>query len=387
MENDLVKKNFRQKMLDVPLALSGLGLGVAGLGNAWSGQLQTPQYYHNTNYNFAILDGFSIGIQTFSIFITLICFVIILIRCLMHFEVFKQEIKEPMLNSFFPTLWMSLASIANYIGFVSTLGMDRSQTILNAGTIIANIIMLIAILLQTLFLLLFFSFVIKKHDVKNHVAYASWFVPTVGIAISSLFVNDLGHLIPVEFFQIFWYIGFILYILFFPLITYKIIFFNHPSTERIPSLAIYLSAPNLLLVGATGMFTTKLTPYYPMQFVYVMELFLFFFSIFSILFFAITLFKILNIKFIPIFASLTFPTAVAASSNIKFAQVIDSAMKEYANGNTFLLVFKDIVAFFGFVYLIIATAIILYVLIRFLMHMQKVFYCKTQNSNCNKNIN
>lgn len=363
MENNIKRLDYFSKM---PAGLSGLGLGVGGLGNAWAAQLNCKfikNEFHLTDIQSDQLKIAAISIQSILIFITIVCFVMILIKMIWHFNVFKKELTDPLISSYLPTEMMCLASIGYFIGIASTYNNDVHTYVLNAGTVIGNIIVVTAIIGHISLLSAFVIQVLMKHSVKEHVAYSSWLVPTCGLALSCGFTNELGNLIPSEFFQVTWYFGLVSLLVLLPYLTYKHLFFKALDHDKTPSIAIFFAAPNLLLNGLLTTFNAPNASYYPPTFIYVMGFILLSFSAFGMMIYYSTLYKASRIKFNAGFAALTFPAAISALATVKFGEYIYNqnvgAPSDLSNA------LHGIIGIFGFWFLVSATLIIFYVLVKY----------------------
>lgn len=420
IKKTLLKPYLKQSIEKMPIGFSGLGLGVAGLGNAWSDLLNNPStlklnqidpdYWNVTKNNDLAISA--ITIQGITIFITLFCFILILIRMIWHHKVFWKEIKDPLISSFLPTEAMCLSSIANFIGVASTFGYSRTDYVLNAGTIISCILMLASILFHLFLFFCFLWFVIKNHNLKEDLAYASWFVPTAGLCLSCSFYPDMGNLIPNEFFQALWYLAAVSFLTLFPLILYKHIFFwKKIDSSHLATAAIFLASPNLLLNGMSNLFTNySANSYYPPYYLnlngqpyylFIIGLIVLCFCIFGTIIFYVLLFKIIKTKFNPSFASLTFAASISALATLKFSQSLigtyvvkspDGSLiatsvpvifKNNLNDNTtigFLYTIHKMGMLFGFVFLVVATLIIIWILVRFFILLINNFK-KSNNKN------
>ena len=171
----MYKNKFKNIFSIFPAGVSGVGLGIAGLGNAWSSLLNS-YFFKNYFIDSQILNLVSIIIQSFFILITIICFSIILIKIIRHLNIFSNELKDPLISSYLPTESMCLACIAFYIGNISLYNVDilKSQVpIVNTGTIIANILILISLLTHLLLIIFFIKNVFIKHLFQKNQAYFS----------------------------------------------------------------------------------------------------------------------------------------------------------------------------------------------------------------------
>lgn len=162
----------------IPAGVSGVGLGVAGLSNALNSQLNSSFIKTYFNVSKSICDDLSLAgfiIQSILISITIIAFILILLKMITSFETIKKEMKDELVSSYLPTEAMCLASIAYYIGIVSTRNINNPDNlpIVNAGTVIATIMDVLAIALHIFFMVAFLINVLFKHSIKKGYAYSS----------------------------------------------------------------------------------------------------------------------------------------------------------------------------------------------------------------------
>lgn len=323
---------FKQKFKNLPLGMTGLALGVTGIANAWSTQstsndtidlfglnqsrLLTP--ISNTAFTFQII----MGILAF-VFVTLL-----LLRWVLHPATFKEEIKDPLSSSYMPTFLMAISSFAYVIGLISIYNQPFIGTYqkpyLNAGTIIASTLIIIATLLHLAFLIYFYLKIIAKHNFYNDAIYVSWLVPTCGIAVAGGFENGLGHIIPNEFFQVFWYIAFVNLIIFYLYMVYKHFFFKQLASTQVQSMGIFFAAPFLVLNGFLTIFWN--TNFYNDTFRFTMILIILIFACFgTITYYPLVVKSFIN-KFNPGFAALSFPAAISALAMVKLANLFYNIM-------------------------------------------------------------
>ena len=78
-------KSFKELFKSLPVAFTGLALGVSGVSGVLA-VILSPIFLYVGN------------------FISLMLLLPIIIKNILHFEVFKEELKHPTLRSFIPTL-------------------------------------------------------------------------------------------------------------------------------------------------------------------------------------------------------------------------------------------------------------------------------------------
>ena len=370
--NSEKKHEYFSKM---PAGISGLGLGIAGLGIAISTELNSSynKYIFNTNQTQAHdLEIAGYVVQGIMAFLATICFVLILLKIIFSFKTLMKELKDPLISSFLPTESMCLASIAYFIGVMSIYGHSPSEKVVNAGTVIANILMLLSIFTHFAFLTGFFIHVIMKHSIKNDVIYSSWLVPLCGIWLSCAFEPKLGHLVPNEFYQFIWYFAFFNLVLFIPYMIFKHLFFPTLDSDKLPSMAIFFAAPNLVLNGMLSLFPE--VDYYSPMFIAIVAVIILIFALFGVFIYYITLIRCSKVKFNPSFAAFTFPIAVSSIATIKLTDYIYLTNTNYKNNfspvlttdTPFVEALQIVVGVVGFIYLITAIFVISYVALRYI---------------------
>ncbi len=358
---------FKEKISKIPIGLTGLAVGIGGLGNAWTLVLQE----RNIDWSNGELDTsiYTNIIQIFLFIFTILFFFIIVTRQILNRTIFRNEVKDPMLSSFLPTIAMAMMLIGGFIAQTSTMGTNlKSSEVINALTIIGSIFWYCAVTLHITFMVLFFVHVIKNHDFKNHDVYASWFVPPIGIIVSCTVAGSFPkEIIPSILFQVIWCFGFAMYVISLPYVLYKIIFADNIHHDRIPTLAIFGAPANLSLAGFISI--PDLKNYWGNDAYWVIIIILTIIALSTTLFLYVCFFRIFRTKFNPTYASLTFPTAIGSLSMLKVSSVISTISTNSGGGVLLSHTFNVI----GYIELTIATFINLYVLTRYVILIFKAF--------------
>ncbi|MGL5520292.1 MAG: hypothetical protein ACRDBR_02565 [Metamycoplasmataceae bacterium] len=365
-----MKIETREKFSKIPAGLTSVGLGMAGLGSVWTALI-------NSNVSNEVPDHILSVLQYLSISFTIFFLILIFIKILSNKNILKQEISHPLISSFLPTIFMSLMLIGGFIASISKLAYNNLQ--INALTIIGAIIWYIAVLGHLIFFFFFLFFIVSKHKIKEEPVYASWFIPPVGVIGSCLVAPFFpSQLIPTILFQIIWFFGFSLYLIIFPLITFKLIFNKNKEEWTLPTIGIFAAPANIALSGFISCFIemkegsnqfVPLLNYYNISFVYNIIIVLTFLGISSTFIIYLILPKIFSLKFNPTFASLTFPLAVGSIATSLVTEVIFSIM----NQNPILIQLHLIILVISYIELIVATIVISYVLVRYLMLLYSIF--------------
>ena len=296
-----------RKINKMPLALTGLALGVGGIFNAWT---------------------IFTGIKYFAYVGALISSILILTiitKIFSSFGDFLNDLEHPVAGSTIPTLDMAVMVISSsVVQFVKPLGVAMWFTAIAVHVIFA------------------FTFLAHRINLKDlHHILPSWFVPPVGIVVAAVTGSNMGF--P-QVSQVIVYIGTVLYIILFPFIFYRIIFHDPLADDRFPAFAVMGAPANLCLCG----YLTAFTDYNTALLNFLLALGLF--TTFKVY---LSLIRAFQIKFIPLFAAYSFPLAVGAQALLKYANYSKSV-----NGQYFYI--WNIISKFE---LIVASMMIIYVFV------------------------
>lgn len=270
-------KNLKNYFKYLPVALTGLALGVSGVSGAVAVVLNPKALYIGN-------------------FISLMLLLPIIIKNILHFDVFKEELKHPTLGSFIPTLDMAL--------------MNFSVVLYEFSPVLGKGLWLLCILLHLMFGVSFIYHRFRSWNIEHMVP--SWFVPPIGIVVASVDSAVMG--MP-QLAQVIFYIGFAFYIVMLPMMLYRIIFVEKIDDARLPTFAIIAAPPNLCLAGYLVAFKTP-NP--------AVVGFLFPLGIFMTALLYISMVKIIRLKFTPVYASFTFPLAIGSTAILKYSNYIRS---------------------------------------------------------------
>lgn len=373
-----LKKNYRK----IPNTLTGLALGICGLSTL----------LNNFIASFDKTWIFWLSIPFMAIAIILL--ILSIIRNSLNPKLLTLEIKDPLLSSFLSTFSMTLMCVG---GFIAYWNMNVS---ISPGQIIGAIVIIFAIFLQLLIFYYFIKNVLFKYKVKSDSVYGSWFLPSVGLAIVSLFANDFDQkILPNQFFQAIWYFAFISYFLFFFLVTYKLIFVNQPIDEKFPTIAIYFAPAGLIAASFINSFCI---PYvdainkslsniihirfnsgyeyitnYSLGYINSVSFILVAISFtYSILLWTVFVIKILKQKFSYVFASLTFPTAINAYAMLAYSIFLEKYIQKTNDNSLFINGLDFTIKIIGYIFTIVSTILILYIFLKFIFNLIKDLYIK-----------
>ncbi|WP_300365516.1 TDT family transporter [Brachyspira sp.] len=272
-----------RKINKMPLALTGLALGVGGIFNAWT-----------------IFTGIKYFAYTGAV-ISSILILTIITKIFSSFGDFINDLKHPVAGSTIPTLDMAFMVISSsVVQFIRPLGVAMWFT---------------AIAIHVIFSFTFLAHRINLKDLHHMVP--SWFVPPVGIVVAAVTGSNMGF--P-QVSQAIVYIGTAIYIIIFPFIFYRIIFHEPLPDDKFPAFAVMGAPANLCLCGYLTAFPTYNTAV--LNFLLGLGLF----TTFKVY---LSLIRAFRIKFIPLFAAYTFPLAIGAQALLKYANYSQSIGGEY----------------------------------------------------------
>lgn len=270
-------KRFINNLQNLPVAVSGLALGIAGLSNVLATEVHPSLRY--------------IGIT-----IALVFLVLVTLKKLAHPKVIWNEITHPVAGSFIPAFDMALMVIA------STLAQHELLT--------GQILWYIAITLHLFFAISFIYHCYKNFNLDHMLP--SWFVPPVGIVVACI-TGDTMHAPYLS--HLLFYIGFTCYCIMLPIMMYRLIFGERISEQHLPAFAIMGAPASLCLAG----YLTAFTEPNPIIVGILLALALMMTALVYISAFRINPNRI---SFIPIYAAFTFPLAIGAAALIRYANFI-----------------------------------------------------------------
>ncbi|MCC0664096.1 TDT family transporter [Clostridioides sp. ZZV15-6597] len=291
-----------------PIPIASLILSIFALGNLL-------QSYSESLHN---VIGF-IGFTLYAIYIVKI----ILLR-----KSVKEQLENPLVLSTFPTITMATMIFAIY---VKPLSPELGIVIWGIG-IVGH--MVLVVLFSKKFLV---NFSIKT-------VFPSWYIVYVGVVTASVTAPVFNQLLIGKI--AFW-IGFISYIVLIPIVLKRVWIIKEMPEPSLPTLAILAAPGSLLLSGYINSFSNKNS----------VILYLLFVS--SIVFYIVVLGylpKLLRLPFYPSFAAFTFPMAISETS----IKLMNGYLVKSGSSVSWI-------AYASKLEEIIATIMVLYVLILFLV--------------------
>lgn len=331
----------------IPVGASGVALGFFGVFNALIAILNFSEI--NIAFDFTNLRVIPVIISGFLL-------IFLFVKNIIHKETFKNELNHNLFSSFVPTIFMTLMLFAGWI-------CSYQNNVLNYFGVI---LWYSSVVFHFLYMILFFKKIIIKHKIYEEKIYASWYVPPIGMVVACTVYQDLFQtgMVPNEIFYIIWFTGFINFIIMFPFVIYKTIFFDNIENHELASLGIFAAPANLCLAGFISIFGQKEhlflndSAFFSLLFLQIILAF----STTLILF--VMLFKIVKHKFNPTWAALTFPLAISSTSMI----LSYSIFKNSEIGIMFLVV--------SIIWLSIALIFIFYITIKYYILFYQIIFSK-----------
>lgn len=296
--NQLVKK--------VPLPIAGLMLALAAVGN--------------------LVQSYGTLYRNIFGMVSAILLVLLLAKIIKYPSVVKEELKNPVVASVFPTLTMGMMLLSTYVKpFAPNIAFTMWIV-----SVIGHIALMVKFTLDY----------IVKLDMKK--VFPSWFIVYVGIAVGSVTaptfeMQMLG--------RVFFWVGIISYFLLLPMVVKKVKLGIIPE-PALPTIAIFAAPVALCLAGYINSFETK-NMFIVWGLVILSQL--------SYIFVLLKLPKLLKSKFYPSFSGFTFPLVISAIS-IKLTNGF------LVNRGQAIPLLKYIINFEEF----IASFIVLYVLLKYI---------------------
>ncbi|ADO76600.1 TDT family transporter [Halanaerobium praevalens] len=255
--------NKMKKLIkNTPLVISGLMLGLAGLGNLIAGY----------NQNYKIAAGL---LAAFILCLLAAKFLFFCPNCL-------KEIENPLIASVCLTIPMAIMILTTYI--------------LSFAPVLAKLLWYTAIILHALFIILFSIKISKNFNLKK--VFPSYFIVYVGIVVASVTAPAFNKL---QLGQQLFYFGFISYLILVPIISYRVFIIKQIPTPALPTITIFTAPAGLCLAGYLSSFPEKNI---------ILLSFLIFLSLASIIPIIIYLPKMLKNGFYPSFSAFTFPFVI-----------------------------------------------------------------------------
>ena len=252
---------------NLPLAITGLILAILSLGKIFA-DFSSP---------FIIIGS--------------VLIFMVLLKLVLHFDTFYNELNNLITLSTFGTFSMALMLFSTYL---KPLFMPLSQGIAFGIWILGIIIHLSIIVLFTK------NYVLKDFNIEN--VFATWWIVYIGITMAAITAPayDLQ-----KYGFIFFGIGFILMIPTLILVSYRYLKFTAIDDKNKPFICIYTALLSILIVGYVNAWTIDGNF---LSIIYIGACIFYIFAIFQ----AIKLLVVEHLKFMPSFSAFTFPFVISA---------------------------------------------------------------------------
>ena len=251
---------------NLPLAITGLILAILSLGKIY------------TDFS-----GIFFIIGSILIFL-------VLLKLVLHFDAFNNELNNLIALSTFGTFSMALMLFSTYL---KPLFMPLSQSIAFGIWILGIIIHLSILLIFTK------KYVIEKFDMET--VFATWWIVYIGITMASI-TAPAYNLQQYGF--IFFGIGFILMIPTLILVSYRYLKFTAIEDKNKPFICIYTALFSILIVGYVNALTINENF---LSIIYIGACIFYIFAIYH----AIRLLIFERLEFVPSFSAFTFPFVIS----------------------------------------------------------------------------
>ncbi|MGL4602964.1 MAG: TDT family transporter, partial [Iodobacter sp.] len=253
-------------------------------------------------------------------------------KFLLHPHLLLQDLAHPVVGSVVPTFAMATMVVSKALGHYSLL--------------FAEIIWLFAVILHAIFLGTFIWH--RAKEFKIHHMVPSWFVPPVGIIVADVAFpggqfETLAH-------GLLWF-GIACYAVMLPLMLYRLIFSREIPDAAKPTIAILAAPASLSLAGYLTVTTDPSL---------LLVALLFGIAILMTGIIYLAFFKLLGLPFSPGYAAFTFPLVIGATALFKVSDLLTrwESAAPYA----------EQIKWLAFSELMIATIIVIYVTLRYLMY-------------------
>jgi tellurite resistance protein TehA-like permease len=296
--------------------MAGLALAIASLGWTWENMLPS-------------LNGMG---QLTGALIAAVLLLLLTGKFLLHPNILKDELSHPVIGSVIPTFAMALMVISKMLGhYLPAAGLTLWLT---------------AIVIHMIFLGAFIYY--RAIDFKLEHMVPSWFVPPIGIIVAAVSFPATGYPWLANGILIF---GMLAYLVMLPLMLYRLIFCQAiPDTAK-PTIAILAAPASLSLAGYLTMCEQ---PSFALVAV-LLSIGILMTSVINLAFF-----HLLTLPFSPGYAAFTFPMVIGATALFKTTVWLNQL-----DGQTELAMWIKYLANFE---LLIATLVVAYVALRYLMH-------------------
>ncbi|MCL1036587.1 TDT family transporter [Shewanella submarina] len=308
--------SWKDKLATIPSPMAGLALAIGSLGWTWEN----------------LATGLHGAGQLTGAAIAAVMLLALVAKFAIHPKVLWQELTHPVVGSVIPTFAMALMVISKAVDiFVPSVGLA---------------LWLLAIAIHIAFLAAFVYY--RAIDFKLDHMVPSWFVPPIGIIVAAVSFPGQGYSWLANGILIF---GMLAYLIMLPVMLYRLIFCEPVPQAAKPTIAILAAPASLSLAG-------YLTVVHNPSIVIVGLLLSV--AVLMTLVIYLAFFHLMKLPFSPGYAAFTFPMVIGATALFKSAVWAD----HFAGMASFAGLLHNLAV----IELAIATLVVGYVALRYLMH-------------------
>lgn len=310
---------MRSLLQKLPLPVSGLMLGLAALGNLLGG------YHEGIRFILGGISGF--------LFLALVLKIILFPACL------KEGYSNPVVACIMATFPMGMMLLSTYI-------QPQFPSLAFAAWGLG-------IFLNALLVILFTKTYVLNFNINK--VFSSYFVLYVGIVVGSVTAPLYGMQ---SIGQILFWFGLTAYILWLPLVTYRVFKVGGIPEPVQPVVIIYAAPASLLLAGYLSSFPAK-----NLTMVVALGIWAFLMTLYGL----VQMPRLLKLAFYPSYSAFTFPFVISA--------IAFNGMTNYLSGLGYNTALLEPIGMFQILW---ATVMVLYVLLRYFLFLNGIWISSTK---------
>ncbi|MGL5754170.1 MAG: TDT family transporter [Paraclostridium sp.] len=302
-------KELISKLENYPIGICGTSLAFITLGNCW---LVNGIYF----------------IKIVAIIFAICAIALMLLKIIIFPKTMIEEIKNPVVGSFYPTIDMAGLLIASYF--------------LDLAPGFAKGLWLTCIVVHAIIFVVFLTYRAKNFKLTDMVP--SWFVILIGVVVASASSKGMGHPLLAQYL---FYFGFFWYVVAWPVMLYRVYKCEKLEDHKLPTIGVMAAPGSLCIVGYLTSFSNL--NHFILGFLIVT-------SLFNLVLVYTYITDFIRKGFKPTYAALTFPLAISVFAMYKTSAYISSMG---LNG-------AELFKFLGNIEIFIATYVIFYVINNFI---------------------
>lgn len=248
---------------NTPLGISAIALAFASLGN--------------------LLAVYGEAFRVISVIISFVLLTIFVLKLIFTYKSFKTDLNNPVAFGILPTCTMAAMLLAAYFSVY-------------VGSF-ATIVWYTSFVLHLFIMLMFTKRFVLKFNVQA--VMPTWFIVAAGIAVAGASSAAFGYLAN-TISVIAFFVGFVLYVIALPLVIYKLIKYKLPE-PALPTRVIFAAPASLIVVSASVLGVSD-------NIIWVFAVISFASYIYALIF----MFLSIKPKFLPTYASFSFPMVISA---------------------------------------------------------------------------